>query len=108
MSVTIRFAGDVNDLLGKQDKVREGTERITDEWKQWLKQTKELDQSARKVMRDVQTDQEKYNEKLRELNTLYKSGRINAEQFNRAVKQAQTDMNGTVDRAATSETRRPA
>lgn len=98
MSVTIRFAGDVNDLLGKQDKVREGTERITDEWKDWLKQTKELDQSTRKVLRDIQTDQERYNEKLRELNTLYKSGRINAEQFQRAVKQAQTDLNGTIDK----------
>lgn len=98
MSVTIRFAGDVNDLLGKQNQVREGTERITDEWKQWLKQTKELDQSARKVLRDIQTDQERYNEKLRELNALYKSGRLNAEQFQRAVKQAQADMNGTIDK----------
>lgn len=98
MSVTIRFAGDVNDLLGKQDTVRKGTEQITDEWKQWLKQTKELDQSARKVLRDIETDQERYNAKLRELNTLYKAGRINAEQFQRAVKQAQTEMNGTIDK----------
>lgn len=100
MSVSVRFSGDVDDLLQKQDKVKESAAKIREEYKGWLQQVKQLDDAQRRVQNETATAQDKYNAKLKELNLLYASGRISAEQFHASVRKAQNDLNATMDKGS--------
>ncbi len=53
-----------------------------------------LDQLAQQTIEETKTETQRYNDVLRDLNTLLQSGRISQEQFNRARLLAQENMRG--------------
>lgn len=90
-NVTTKFTGDEKDLLRSQEAIAKGTEKISDEYRKAAKEAAELDRAAKRMLANIETPQEAHNERLKTLNRLLETGRINQEQFERAtVKSHQT------------------
>lgn len=98
MSVTVRFAGEANSLLQEQDKISAGAQKVTDEYKEWLKGVKELDAAHKRFTVDSTSAFDKHANKLRDLDKLWGSGRISAEQYHVAVKRANEEFSSVADK----------
>ncbi len=95
MSVSVRFSGDVEDLLTKQDKVKESAAKVREEYKAWMRQIKELDDAHKRFNKESMTDQDRYNHKIDELKKLWSNGRISADQYHDAVQRAQSKLHAS-------------
>jgi hypothetical protein len=68
--------------------------KMTDATKQLSKDQEEMGRAAQRVMREIETPQERYNAKLAELNKLLEAGKLTQDQFGRAAKQAGDELEG--------------
>ncbi|NLE58092.1 MAG: hypothetical protein GX616_07020, partial [Planctomycetes bacterium] len=58
------------------------------------REERELNRARLRVLQQVMTPQEKYNQKVGELDRLLKANKLSQDQYNRAVGQAKTQMDG--------------
>ncbi|TXH44322.1 MAG: hypothetical protein E6Q97_32825 [Desulfurellales bacterium] len=92
-NVTTKFTGDAKDLLLAQEQVARGTEEISQEYKKAAREAAELERAAKRLLASIETPQEQHNERLRTLNKLLESGRINQDQFERATRKSHETLN---------------
>lgn len=85
----------------KIKKIADGLDPVAEGFKQAAKEAKELERSAKKTLDSIQTPQERYNKKVDELGKLYKAGKLDLEQYNRALQKQKDELHG-VGRASES------
>lgn len=93
-SVVTIISGNATQLVDEQKKVAASADEITRNYKAVDKELQQLDRSAKRTHRDTRTDLEKYNAKLAELSKLLQQNKIDQDTYNRAVKQAQVELDG--------------
>jgi len=75
-----------------QKQVAGGFDKIAAASKKADAQERQLARSAARTLREIQTPQERYNAKIKELTTLRQASKLSEEQYGRAVAQAKAQM----------------
>lgn len=101
MAVTTKFTGDEKDLLRAQDKIAQGAARVTNEYRAGVRAATEMETAAKRVWRETATDQERYQTRMKEINTLFHAGKISADQFHRASEQAYAKLSNATSSGVT-------
>lgn len=85
MGSRVTIDGDARTLLQEMEKISKANVKLQREYKEQADETKRLSRVAEQAMRAIITPTEKYNAKLKDLQAALKSGKLDQEQYNRAV-----------------------
>lgn len=92
MSVNVRFTSDTKDWVAGQEEMTAAAEEGREALRQQAREARELERIAKKVFRDTASEADKYNQELDQLNRALRAGKINQDQYNEALYQAEVRM----------------